>query len=321
MAPTLLSPAPLVTIEEARALGTRVHSPAYRRVRPGIYIEGRVWESLAGWQRYQVRVQAFTRAHPDAILCLESAAVVHDLPLFGHPRDIHVYDPDRAASRRFGDVAVHTSADGRAVQLVAGIAVTDVADTVVDLARILPPAHALAVADAAVSPAQGGSLDVDELRGRASTQCTRRGRARLELLWPMIDSRSESPGESISRAVILWSGLEAPELQREFRYEGALDRVDFFFASVGVIGESDGWGKYGLDDPAGAQQRLREEKRREDRLRRHGHAFARWDYADAVRVEPLRLALLRAGVPAVRRPRPALLATLRRNPRSLPPGQ
>lgn len=197
MALTLPAPAPLITVEEARALGMRVHSPAYRRVRPGVYIEGRAWESLAGWQRYQVRVQAFTRAHPDAILCLESAAAVHGLPLFGHPRDIHVYDPDRAASRRFGDVAVHTSVDGRAVQLVGGIAVTDVADTVVDLARILPPAHALAVADAAVSPAQGGSLDVDELRGRAAAQCARRGRARLE----------------------------APELQREFRYEGAQDRV------------------------------------------------------------------------------------------------
>ncbi|WP_295576582.1 hypothetical protein [uncultured Microbacterium sp.] len=319
---TPLPPVPLITVDEARMLGLRVHTAAFHRVRPGIHIARSVWDSLAGWQRYEVRVRAFVLAHPDAVLCLESAAAVHGLPLFGQARDIHVYDRERAASRRFGDVAVHTSEDVREVQSVDGIATTSVLDTVVDLARVLPPAYALAVADASVSPAwAGGSLDVDALRARASEQRMRRGRARLELLWPVIDARSESPGESVSRAVILWSGFEEPELQREFRYEGVRDRVDFHFPSVRAIGESDGWGKYGLDDAALAQQRLRDEKRREDRLRRHGHSFARWDYADALRVEPLRLALVRAGVPVVRRPRPALLATLRGNPRSLPAGQ
>lgn len=318
---TPLPPAPLITIDEARMLGLRVHTAAYHRVRPGIHIARSAWDALAGWQRYEVRVRAFVRAHPDAVLCLESAAAVHGLPLFGQPRDIHVYDAERATSRRFGDVAVHTSVDARATQSVDGVAATSVLDTVVDLARVLPPAYALAVADAAVSPARGNPLEVDALRARASDQCTRRGRARLDLLWPMIDARSESTGESVSRAVILWSGFEEPDLQREFRYEGIRDRVDYFFPSVRAIGESDGWGKYDLDQATLAQHRLREEKRREDRLRRHGHPFARWDYADALRVEPLRLALLRAGVPLVHRPRPALLATLRRNPRSLPPGR
>ncbi|MGP6172395.1 hypothetical protein ACTU6V_14470 [Microbacterium sp. A204] len=90
----------------------------------------------------------------------------------------------------------------------------------------------------------------------------------------------------MSRAVILWSGFEVPVLQREFFYEGELDRVDFFFKSVRAIGESDGWGKYNLEDPAEAANKLKDEKRREDRLRRHQHPFARWEMRGIWKVTP-----------------------------------
>ncbi|WP_309103623.1 hypothetical protein [Microbacterium sp.] len=306
------SPVPIITAAEARSLGLRLSGHAWRRVRVGMYVERNAFEKLPPWQRYAVRVHAFARAHPDAALCLESAAVVQGLPLFGEPRDIHVFDPDRRTSRRFGDVVVHTSILPRSVERVRGVLVTRPLETVSDLARALPPAQALATADSAVSPAQGGGLRVEDLQAFTDSVPDRRGRARARWVWERADGRAESPAESISRAVIEWSGFETPELQREFRYDGHLDRVDFHFPSCDAIGESDGWQKYQLDDGASAARRLADEKRREDRLRRNGHAFARWDLADAWRVAPLVRALSSAGVQQTAPAQSAMLASFAR---------
>ena len=143
------------------------------------------------------------------------------------------------------------------------------------LARVLPPAQALAVVDASISHAESEAFDVRMLREHAAGQQNRRGKARLRWLWDRADGRSESPAESISRAVIEWTGFEQPILQRGFFYEGQRDRVDFWFRSCDAIGEADGWQKYGLGEPNEAARRLANEKRREDRLRRQGHPFAR----------------------------------------------
>lgn len=311
------SPLPLLTARDARALSIDVSSPRYIRVRHGVHADAAAVASLRPWQRYALRVHAFALTHPDAILCLESAAVLHGIPLFGEARDIHVYDPDRAASRRFGDVAVHTSADPRSVVMIGAVAVTSLLDTVIDLARVLPPVQSLAVTDAAISPFQGGNLTVGALAEAAETQVNPRGRRLLRWVMGATDPRAESVGESVSRAVIGWSGFETPDLQAEYAYEGAADRVDFHFPSVRALGESDGWGKYDLGDPAAAERHLRTEKRREDRLRRNGHPFARWDLADAMHVHPLCRALAAASVPIVRAADRAALATIRRAPRAL----
>lgn len=311
----LSSPLPLITVDEARMLGVAVHQSRYIRIRRGIHAERAAYLALQPWERYAVRVHAFARRHPEAVLSLESAAVIHGLPLFGETRDIHVYAPGRKTSQRFGDVCVHTSLDERELTRVGGIRVTSLLDTVVDLARFVTPARGLAVVDSAISPAQGGTVRVAELRVRAAGQRNARGRARQHWLWDHADGRSESPGESISRAVISWCGFEAPELQRRFHYEGHDDRVDFYFPSNGAIGESDGWGKYRLDDSDAAAELLTEEKRREDRLRRHRHPFARWDLAGAWGVAPLRAALTAAGVPRRHPEQPALLATLKKRDR------
>lgn len=306
---------PLITADEGRMLSIRLPSPGYVRIRAGVYVDHKKYLDLPNWRRYAVRVHAFLRAHPDAVLCLESAAVVLGIPYFNEPNDIHVYDPDRTASRRFGDVVVHTSRDPRLVGATAGIQTTSPLDTAVDLVRVLPPAQGLAVADAVISPTQDGCIDLPALRERSDSQQNARGRARLRWVWAHADARAESPGESVSRAVIGWCGFEHPELQHEFHYDGFEDRVDFLFPSRRVIGESDGWTKYSLGDPAKAAQNLADEKRREDRLRRHAHPFARWDLIDAWRVDPLTKALRAAGVP-LRRPREfAMLATLAHRPR------
>lgn len=305
------SPVSLITTSEARMLGVSLAPHTMRRIRRGIYVRREEFDHLPPWTKYAVRVHAFARLHPDAILCLESAAVPHGLPGFGETADIHVFDPQRSRSRRFGDVFVHASHEPRDMLRVNGVLVTGIRDTIIDLSRVLPPARALAVADSTISPAQGGPLSLDELRANAETQRNRRGRNRSRLVWTCADGRAESPGESVSRAVIAWNGFETPELQRVFRYDGFEDRVDFFFPSNHTIGESDGWGKYVREDPDEAAQILRAEKLREERLRRNQHPFARWDLAGAQKVDPLVRALESAGLQRIRAAQPEMLATLK----------
>ena len=293
-------------------LGHDPSAPQWHRVRRGIYVNRVAFDKLPPWRKYAVRVHAFVRLHPDAVLCLESAAVLLGLPLSDEPRDIHVYDPDRSASRRFGDVCVHTSTDPREVIQVGGVFVTGMLDTTVDLARVLPPAFALAVVDAAIAPAQGGTLTSELLQHHASAQQNQRGVAQLRWLWGHADPRSESTGESISRAVIEWCGFPTPVLQITFHYDGCTDRVDFLFEATKTIGESDGWVKYKMQkEPQRATELLKEEKRREDRLRRRGHPFARWELRDVLRVTPLGDALHAASVRRVRPSQAGMLATLR----------
>ncbi|GAA3628426.1 hypothetical protein GCM10022200_08660 [Microbacterium awajiense] len=283
------------------------------RIRHRVYAPTDAWRALPPWDRYLARVHALATVRPESVFCLESAASLHGLPVFGEPRQLHVMDTQWPTSHRFGDVVLHTSRDSRHVVEVGGVRATGAADTTVDLARALPPAFGLAVADAAVSTRQLGTCLLEELISIGDRQCNRRGRARMRWVWSSVDDRSESSGESVSRAVIQWLGFPEAELQVGFHLEGFHDRVDFYWPRCRAIGESDGYGKYGdIRD-------LVAEKRREDRLRRHSDGFARWDWGDVMRVEPLKRALLGARIPLVRAPQPVMLATLRTNPRSLPP--
>jgi hypothetical protein len=240
--------------------------------------------------------------------------VLQRLPIFGEPTHIHVLSSD-GRSWTEGDVIVHGHTDGREVMDAAGQSVTSVADTAVDLARVLPPAFALAVVDAAARmlPAGGVALDVSA-RGRA--QSNRRGVRQLDWVQARAADESESAGESVSRAVIEWLGYEEPELQREFSYEGVTDRSDFYWCRPRIIGESDGYGKYGADDPEAMKAHFIREKKREDRLRRHEGGFARWDWGDTMRFEPLDGKLRDAGLAPLYPRQPWLLGTLAHNPRS-----
>lgn len=313
-----LSPLPLITTEEARMTRVSLSSSTWLRVRKGIYTNRGSYASAKPWIRYQVRVHAFARQHPDAILCLESAAVIHGIPLFGETRDIHVYSPDRKRARRFGDVVVHTGVDLRTLVRVNGVLATSLLDTAVDLSRVLPAAHALTVVDSVISPTQGGPLTIDELNDHATSQCNRRGTARLRWVFGRADGLSESPGESVSRAVIGWCGFEEPELQHEFHYSEKPARSDFYFPSNRAIGESDGWQKYLLEDPEKAAEALADEKRREDLLRSKGHPFARWDLSAATRVDPLAAALTNIGVRRIGPAQTQMLATLKDRSRQMP---
>jgi len=288
-----------------------------QRIRAGAYVRKATWEALSPWKRYHLRVLAVARTWRSPVFCLESAAALQGLPVFGEPTHIHLLSSN-GRSWSAGDVIVHGHQDEREVAHTTGAAMTAIADTAVDLARLLPPAFALAVVDAAarVLAARGEVLD---LGARGRDQADRRGRRQLDWVHARASPTSESVGEAVSRAVIEWLGYEAPVLQQEFAYEGETDRSDFYWRRLRIVGESDGYGKYDASDPEAMKAHFVREKRREDRLRRHEGGFVRWDWADTLRFEPLDKKLRATGLVPVHPRQSLMLRTLRSNPRSFPP--
>lgn len=107
-------PASLIRADHAASAGSYPAADrALLRIRPAVYTVREQWDLLPEWDRYLLRVHAYATVRGDAMFSHESAAALLGLPFFGHPRDIHVFDSRRTRSLRFGDVAVHTSADPR----------------------------------------------------------------------------------------------------------------------------------------------------------------------------------------------------------------
>jgi hypothetical protein len=313
-----------VTESVPRLLLAREHPPtlhrldrdaALHRIRAGVYVPRREWNALAPWDRYRLRVHAVARTWTGPVFCLESAASLHRMPVFGEPRLIHLMHAG-GTSWREGDVVVHGTRDGSDPRAVDGMLVTSVEDTMLDLCRVLPPAFALGVADHTAR--RLGASAAARLGERGRDQWNRRGVRQLDWIDEHLDPAAESVGESCSRAVITWLGYERPESQVRFAYEGVEDRVDFYFRRQRIIGESDGYGKYDAADAEASKQHFIREKLREDRLRRHESGFARWDWGDTMAWRPLDRALRAAGLHPIRSQDRRGLATLATNPRSLP---
>jgi hypothetical protein len=125
----------------------------------------------------------------------------------------------------------------------------------------------------------------------------RRARSLLELL----DERSESPIESVSRLRLHFRGIPAPDLQPDIlSLDGRfLGRLDFYWDEFGVAGEVDGREKYQLDPVAAVMK----EKRRQGPMEDTGLIFVRWDRADLEEMAALERRLTTAFARGIRRPR------------------
>lgn len=116
----------------------------------------------------------------------------------------------------------------------------------------------------------------------------RRGRRMAELAIHLADGRAESPLESLSRTRMFQASLPMPELQaRFFHGDDFIGRTDFWWPSLGLVGECDGDLKYAVserDPDDTAIEVLLKEKKREQRLRRHTDVddVARWGWDEAL---------------------------------------
>jgi hypothetical protein len=257
-------------------------SGAWSTLQRGAYLEGR--PRLGDRTRHLLAVRATVSAlRTPATLSHASAAAIHGLPLWHVPlQRVHITRRPPARSELGGRLRSHVArlSDADVVE-VAGHPVTSPARTVVDLACWLPFAPALAVADAALrleltTPQDLGRV-LDAVRGTRGSRGAVRVVARA-------DRRSESVGESRSRAVMFEQDVPVPDLQVEVvSADGVrVGRCDFGWLDRRLLGEFDGRVKYGrLLRPGQAPgDAVFEEKRREDALRDEDYGVIRWTWQD-----------------------------------------
>ena len=245
--------------------------------------------------RHRQLVAATLRLVGSGTLSHLSAAVVHDLPVWGDPlRRVHLTRTS-GTGRREGYLHLHV-APLRLDEVVRvdDLAVTDLARTVVDLGRSLPLPQAVAAGDAALRKGLAPvalATALDDARGRPGVSAARRA-----VGW--MDPRSESAGESASRVVLHEARLAPFELQYEvFDPRGRLiGRSDFAWPERRTLGEFDGRVKYGrlLRPGQTAEDAVWAEKKREDALRDLGWQVVRWTWADLRRPDLLAERLHRA---------------------------
>lgn len=259
-------------------------SPRLTRVRMGEYVQACRWAELSPDERHRALVLATVRRMrgADQIVSHLSAAAVWEMPIVGAwPDRVHVTMDALSAgsSALISRHRISRMPDGVERH---GMVVTSPARTVVDIARTCALASALTAADWTV---RNGLCTLAELdREVEAIEPGRRGRTGAQAVQLLVDPRSQSPGESLSRARMYELGFAQPSLQvllEDSRGEfGAAD-----FGWPGVIGEFDGERKYRATGDAGdlaSEDVVIKEKKREDRIRRTDLRVARWCWVDAL---------------------------------------
>lgn len=254
-----LSPAQVRTLVQRQVL-----SPLALGVyAPGTRVSAERTRGLANEHRLKVAA-ALAAAKPGPVASHASAAIIHGLDLLSRTNAVHLTRPPGCGSRS-GPPGVHihvASLPPGHGEILAGIPVTTVARTVIDLARTTSFRAGVAAADSALRGQRASRRELESV----IADCHRwRGIKQARRVAAFCDERSESALESISRVMFADHGLPAPELQVWVGgEEGAIGRADFLWQAYRTIGEADGLGKY--SDPSRAFAQLQ----RDARLREAG---------------------------------------------------
>ena len=290
-----------------RALAESCRKGSIVRLRTGVYVDAETWHRLAPWERERLRVRAaVAQGQERRVPVQESAAVMWRLPLIRLPSEVFLLAEGPSHGRRRAGIRWTVRNLLEPLASVSGVSVTSRAQTVLDMAAYLDFEAAVPALDKVLrsDPATGlPGFSREHLLRLAENLPNRTRLNRAVHLIGFADERSESAGESYSRAVIQRQGFPPPELQHEFITAAGRFRTDFFWPEQSLVGEFDGALKYGRGSPAVAPQWdiLVKEKRREDAIRATGVGFVRWSWADISRPaqhpESLVQRLLRAGLP------------------------
>lgn len=283
-----------------------VRDGALVRLRPGVYAPTATVTSLVRAPRDQKTRQAGEQLLGLAATLAvtgsraagshRSAALAYGLGLVGRGLE-SVTEITRAP----GDQGSYAGRLGVLVHMAAlpadhvvsyrGVLMTSVPRTVIDLARMLPFAEGVAVADSAL---HAGLTSKSELAA-VIVDCPRwPGLQRAREVTAFSDARSESVLESLSRAVFHQAGLPPPDLQVWVGDDGeVIGRVDFLWRRHNTIGEADGAFKY--QTPARARTQLE----RDARLRAAGYEVVHFTWPQITRapaqvVDEIRVAFRRS---------------------------
>ncbi|MET4065010.1 hypothetical protein ABID92_002867 [Frigoribacterium sp. PvP120] len=276
------------------------------RVAPGTYVPAAEWVAASPEQQHALIVRAtVARTSSDIVVSHRSALAVHGFPVSSPmPPRVHVIDRSRSATKTTGLMVRHSAAlaDAEIVD-VGGLKVVRPVRAASDVSRLESLRSSVMALDHGL---RLGAFDRGSLQA-AVERAPRVGRRRALIALDLADALAESPGESLSRVVMVEIGVPLPVLQREFwdRW-GLIGRVDFWWPGLGVVGEFDGLTKYlelARRSGRSLDQVKIDEKKREDRIRAlpEVRGFARWDWATANDPSRLAAVLADAGVAPVRR--------------------
>ena len=304
------SPAPILLTRERDLHGRSAHTLARAasgsgsrllRLVPGAYASRADVERLSAADRHLLLVVAGRLTgllNGGARLARESAAVVHGLPLIGPlPDRIQRVQVGRDGGRLTASCRTLRAPDGWQTVDNDGLRVASVAQTLIDLGRRRSLASNLASMDHALRHAL---VRLEELHTLASGHPGARGNPALALALRNADPRAESPGESLSRAVMIEHHLPEPELQTEVddRRGQLVGRVDFMWPQHGVVGEFDGNVKYTRQTTGRpVEEIVLAERRREVAIANAtGMRVVRWSWRDAFGAKGMLNALAEAGI-------------------------
>ena len=266
-------------------------------VRHGAHARSQEWSALGEREQRLALLRATAvKLAAEPVLSHHSAATVWDFGILGRWPEVLDQVVVGDANRSTPHVVRHRRREFGETVRRDGFLVTGPVETVLDLAGQESFAAGLVIADQALARGLATRDDLDEAVTRRHK---RRGVRRMRAVVAAADGGSESVGESLSRARMLEARLPVPTLQQEFRDDdGFIGRCDFYWRRQRVVGEFDGRIKYGrkFEGQGSAEDRLWQEKLREDRLRALGLRVVRWVWDDALGGEPLVRALGRAGI-------------------------
>ena len=278
---------------------------------PGAYADGEKWAALKPLDRHRARVTAAARRMgAEVVFSHHAAAALWGIRILGDwPTAVDVIIERASGGRSTGQVRRHaTGLSGVAITRLEGMLVTTPAQTVVDLARVLPFAQGVAAMDSALHrkrAPQPLALKDDLLELAAVARGPRLSRLRAAALFST--DLSDSVEESHSRVLIRELGFPEPELQVSFALPlGGHADADFYWRQFDHVGECDGRSKY-RDEEFLRGRRPEDiviaEKNRENELRRVVGRLSRWEPAELYTPRRFYDRLVGDGIPSSR-PRP-----------------
>ncbi|WP_166351581.1 type IV toxin-antitoxin system AbiEi family antitoxin domain-containing protein [Phytoactinopolyspora limicola] len=274
----------------ANGLSKAAIEHAYRtgaivRVRRGVYCDRTMWEKSATTpaDRHAIEVYAAWLAiGKRGWASGYSAALLNDLPVpKGQPDVAELSAIPRARGQRsYPGLRVRTASGLREGEMVVArnVPCASPARTSLDIARNQGFAAGLVVADAGL---RRQAIDSDELVRVGDRMTGWSNTRQVHLVTEHASGLRESPGESASFAVFVELGFPLPECNAWVIGDGwGGVRSDFLWRRHRLVGEVDGFVKYGESLYGPRDRVLVEEKKRQMRIEEAGFVVVRWTPAE-----------------------------------------
>ncbi len=289
---------------------------------PGLYALRSAYDGASPRARAFMLIKALAKLHPDWVFCSFSAAVVHGIQVpYAHLAMVHTEVMPGCNRNRCRKVACRSSealaadrqADISPVEMVHGIRVTSIEQTVLECLCQADFRDGLVIADSALRCRLTSKSLVE--RQFLEWGRGRRGIRQARITLSHASAESESGGESIVRAIIIELGFEVPQLQvvvhdpMEPNNPKRVDMAWHLKNGTLVILEVDGKTKY-YRAAGGREKTMREmattfsrERLRESHLNMTGAMVLRCSVEDALDTARFQMMLEKAGIPKAGRSR------------------